>query len=110
MLTFIESPSFTKQLAELWPDAEYAAFQQFLAANPERGDVIPGLGGLRKVRWAAKCKGKRGGARVIYLPLAHPGIIYLFHAYTKGDITDISPEQKKRLRVAVEEIKAQFKP
>ena len=61
MLTFIESPSFTQQLAELWPDAEYAAFQQFLAASPERGDVIPGLGGLRKVRWAAKGKGKRGG-------------------------------------------------
>ena len=110
MLTFIESPSFTRQLAELWPDAEYAAFQQFLAANPERGNVIPGLGGLRKVRWAAKGKGKRGGARVIYLLLVQPGIIYLFQAYTKGDITDLSPEQKKRLRVAVDEIKTQFQP
>ena len=110
MLTFIESPSFTRELAELWPDAEYAAFQQFLAANPARGDVIPGLGGLRKVRWAAKGKGKRGGARVIYLLLVQPGIIYLFQAYTKGDITDLSPEQKKRLRVAVDEIKTQFQP
>ena len=110
MLTFIESPSFTKQLAELWPDAEYAAFQQFLVANPAKGDVIPGLGGLRKVRWAAKGRGKRGGARVIYLLLVQPGVIYLFHAYTKGDMTDLSPEQKKRLRGAVEEIKAQFQP
>jgi mRNA-degrading endonuclease RelE of RelBE toxin-antitoxin system len=108
MFTFIESPSFSTQLADLWTDAEYAAFQQFLATHPETGDVIPGLGGLRKVRWAAKGKGKRGGARVIYLLLVLPGIIYLFHAYTKGDITDLSPEQKKRLRVAVEEIKAQF--
>ena len=63
MLLSIGSPSFPRQLAELWPDAEYAAFQQCLAANPEKGDVIPGLGGLRKVRWAAKGKGKRGGAR-----------------------------------------------
>ena len=62
MLTFVESPSFSKQLTELWSDAEYAAFQQFLAVHPERGNVIPGLSGLRKVRWAAKGKGKRGGS------------------------------------------------
>lgn len=100
MFTFVESPSFTRQLADLWADAEYAAFQQFLTANPESGDMIPGLGGLRKVRWAAKGRGKRGGARVIYL----------FHAYTKGDTTDLDPAQKKRLRAAVEEIKTQFQP
>lgn len=110
MLTFIESPSFTRQLVELWSDAEYAAFQQFLATNPETGDVIPGLSGLRKVRWTAKGRGKRGGARVIYLLLTPPGIIFLFHCYTKGGSTDLSPEQKKRLRAAVEEIKAQLKP
>jgi len=110
MFTFVESPSFTRQVGELWPDAEYAAFQQFLAANPQRGEVIPGLGGLRKVRWAAKGKGKRGGARVIYLLLVQPGIIYLIYAYTKGDMTDLSPGQKKRLLGAVKEIKAQFQP
>ena len=105
MLTFVESPAFTKQCTDLWSDAEYPAFQQFLAAQPEAGDVIPGLGGLRKVRWSAKGRGKRGGARVIYLLLVQPGLIYLFQAYTKGDIADLSPEQKKRLRAAVEEIK-----
>jgi mRNA-degrading endonuclease RelE of RelBE toxin-antitoxin system len=66
MLTFVESPTFTRQINELLTDAEYAAFQQELAANPVAGDVIPGLGGLRKIRMAAKGKGKRGGARVIY--------------------------------------------
>ena len=105
MLTFVESPAFTKQCTDLWSDAEYSAFQQFLAAQPEAGDVIPGLGGLRKVRWSAQGRGKRGGARVIYLLLVQPGLIYLFQAYTKGDIADLSPEQKKRLRAAVEEIK-----
>jgi len=105
MLTFVESPAFTKQCTDLWSDAEYSAFQQFLAAQPEVGDLIPGLGGLRKVRWSAKGRGKRGGARVIYLLLLQPGFIYLFQAYTKGDIADLSPEQKKRLRSAVEEIK-----
>ena len=105
MLTFVESPAFTKQCTDLWSDAEYSAFQQFLAAQPEAGDIIPGLGGLRKVRWSAKGRGKRGGARVIYLLLLQPGFIYLFQAYTKGDIADLSPEQKKRLRAAGEESK-----
>jgi mRNA-degrading endonuclease RelE of RelBE toxin-antitoxin system len=105
MLTLIESPAFTEQCTDLWTDAEYAAFQQFLVARPEAGDVIPGLGGLRKVRWSAKGRGKRGGARVIYLLLLQPGLIYLFQAYTKGDIADLAPDQKKRLRAAVDEIK-----
>jgi mRNA-degrading endonuclease RelE of RelBE toxin-antitoxin system len=105
MLTFIESPAFTKQCLELWSDAEYSAFQQFLAAHPEAGDPVPGLGGLRKVRWSGKGRGKRGGARVIYLLLLQPGLIYLFQAYTKGRIADLSPDQKKRLRTALEDIK-----
>lgn len=105
MLTFIESPGFTEQCTDLWTDAEYAAFQHFLVARPEVGDVIPGLGGLRKVRWSAKGRGKRGGARVIYLLLLQRGLIYLFQAYAKGDIADLTPEQKKRLRAAVDEIK-----
>lgn len=62
MLTFVESPAFTKQCTDLWSDAEYSAFQHFLAARPEAGDLIPGLGGLRKVRWSAKGRGKRGGS------------------------------------------------
>ena len=107
MLTFIESPAFTERCMELWSDAEYSAFQQFLASHPEAGDLIPGLGGLRKVRWSCKGRGKRGGVRVIYLLMLRPGVIYLFQAYTKGDMADLSPDQKKRLRAAVEDIKNQ---
>jgi len=50
-----------------------------------------------------------GATLVIYLLMIEPGIIYLFYVYTKGEMTDLKPEQKKRLRLAVEEIKAQFK-
>jgi len=89
-------------------DAEYAEFQQVLARHPTAGDVIPGLGGLRKIRWAAKGKGKRGGARIIYLLLAAPEVIYLLYAYAKGDMADLNPEQKARLRRAVKSIKAEF--
>ena len=67
-----------------------------------------GLGGLRKIRWAAKGKGKSGGARIIYLHIEKADIIYLFYAYNKGDIEDLSSDQKKKLRKLVEEIKAEY--
>jgi hypothetical protein len=66
------------------------------------------MAGLRKIRVGAKGKGKRGGARVIYLHLPKAGIIFLFSIYTKGDITDLSPDQKKRLAAAVETIKQAY--
>jgi mRNA-degrading endonuclease RelE of RelBE toxin-antitoxin system len=105
MFTFIEHPTFTKQIESLFADDEYRRLQTDLAADPQAGDVIPGLSGLRKLRWGAKGKGKRGGARIIYLLIPKPGIVYLFYAYTKGDITDMSSAQKKRLSKAVEAIK-----
>ena len=105
MFTFIEHPTFTKQIESLFADDEYRRLQTDLAANPESGDVIPGLAGLRKLRWGAKGKGKRSGARIIYLLIPKAGIVYLFYAYTKGDITDMSSDQKKRLAKAVETIK-----
>ena len=110
MLTFVESPQFTAQILDLLSDDDYREFQRDLAARPTQGEVIPGLRGLRKVRRSAKGKGKRGGARVIYLHLPGAGLIYLFYAYTKGDITDLSPDHKKRLLAAVEEIKAHYTP
>jgi hypothetical protein len=110
MLAFVESPQFTAQILELLSDDDYHAFQLDLAEHPEQGDVIPGLKGLRKVRMAAKGKGKRGGARVIYLHVPHAGVIHLFYAYTKGDIADLSSNQKKRLLAAVEEIKSHYTP
>ncbi len=108
MFTFIEHPTFTKQIETLFSDEEYRCLQADLAANPESGDVIPGLAGLRKLRWRAKGKGKRGGARIIYLLIPRPGLVYLFYAYTKGDITDMGSEQKKRLAKAVEAIKTEY--
>lgn len=64
-MIFIETSVFTRQVLELLTDEEYADFQSELAANPLAGDVIEGTGGLRKVRVAAKGRGKRGGARAI---------------------------------------------
>lgn len=60
-MLFIETPIFTEDVSTLLTDEEYGLFQLFLAMSPESGDVIPHTGGLRKVRWLAKNKGKRGG-------------------------------------------------
>jgi mRNA-degrading endonuclease RelE of RelBE toxin-antitoxin system len=78
MIAFIEHPIFTKQIQELMSDTDYAAFQQELVANPKRGKVMEGLGGLRKVRAALPDRGKSGSARVIYLLLLEHGTIFLF--------------------------------
>jgi hypothetical protein len=108
VLTFVESPQFTAQVLEILVDEDYRKFQLELAARPDEGEVIPGMSGLRKIRVGAKGKGKRGGARVIYLHLPKAGILFLFFIYTKGDITDLNPDQKKRLVVAVEAIKQAY--
>ena len=108
MFTFVEAPSFTDHLPDVLSDEEYRRFQGYLSSVPEAGIVIPGLRGLRKIRVAVKGRGKRGGARVIYLHLPKAGIIFLFAIYTKNDIADLSSEQKKRLLTAVDTIKKQY--
>lgn len=108
MLTLVEHPTFTKNALRVFEDDEYRELQAELAADPKSGDVIPSLGGLRKMRWAAKGKGKRGGARIIYLHLPKADTIYLFYLFTKGDITDLTPDQKKQVVKLVTEIKEAY--
>ena len=110
MVTFIELPLFTEQITGLLDDTDYARFQAELLRWPEKGDVIAQSGGLRKVRMRLPGRGKSGGARVIYLHLPRYETILLFYVYTKAQREDLSAEQLKRLRQAVEVIKKQFKP
>jgi mRNA-degrading endonuclease RelE of RelBE toxin-antitoxin system len=63
---FIETPVFTRQITTLLDDADYRQLQVTLALKPGAGDIIRGSGGLRKVRWAVRGRGKSGGIRVIY--------------------------------------------
>jgi len=108
MFTFVEHPIFAQQIEKLLTDDEYRAFQRYLAENPTAGDVIPGLCGLRKLRWALPGQGKRGGMRAIYLLLLSADVIYLFFAYSKGELDDLTGEQKRRLREAVLRIKKEY--
>ena len=66
MYTIIETPTFKDDVRKLWTEDERGDFCTWIAANPEAGNVVPGSGGCRKVRWSKSGSGKRGGVRVIY--------------------------------------------
>ncbi len=101
---FIEAPTFTAHLAEYLVDDEYRALQTFLAGDPQAGDVIPGTGGFRKLRWAdpVRGKGKRGGLRVLYYYLLSDAQIWLMTLYNKGEMSDLNAAEKRALKSALE--------
>ena len=66
LITLAETAAFIRQSAKLWTEDDRTAFVDFIAGNPDAGDIIPDTGGLRKVRWSRPGMGKRGGVRVIY--------------------------------------------
>ncbi|TDB56916.1 type II toxin-antitoxin system RelE/ParE family toxin [Photorhabdus khanii] len=97
-MIFIETHIFTEDCKELLSDDEYREFQQYLADNPIAGDVIQHTSGLRKVRWASRGKGKRGGVHIIYYYKVDVSHIRLLLIYKKGIKDDLSESEKKVLR------------
>ena len=77
MFTFIESSIFERALPVYLDDDEYSELQQFLMQNPEAGELVPGSGGVRKVRWARPGMGKRGGLRIIYFVRYQPNEFWM---------------------------------
>ena len=106
---FVESSEFTEWVAEFLPDDSYAALQQELMDQPNKGDVMPGCSGLRKVRTAdpKRGKGKRGGARVIYLYVPEAKWFFMLDIYGKDEKDDLTTAQKKTLSQLVDELKRQ---
>jgi len=90
-------------------DVSYRALQSALLENPEPGDVMPGTGGFRKVRWedSRRGKGKRGGLRVVYYFLIADHQTWFFTLYDKDKATDLACGEKKALKKAIQaELKA----
>lgn len=106
MQTVAETPLFIKQAAALFSDDERKELIDFLAANPQVGDEIPGTGGVRKMRFGAKGKGKRGGARVIYYWYSDDAPIYALLAYGKNEKVDLKPDEAKAVSAFARAIKA----
>ncbi|MGB9128062.1 MAG: transcriptional regulator [Thiobacillus sp.] len=102
MYTVIETDVFVRAAAQVWTDVERVAFIDWLAANPDAGDVIPGSGGCRKVRWTRPGMGKRGGARVVYFNRLEQGEIWLLMVYVKAKFDNLPASFLKHLREAIE--------
>lgn len=96
-IEFVETSVFTKQIKALATDDELRALQTELIAQPEKGDLIQGTGGLRKVRMATVQQGKSGSARVIYF-LATAEMIYLVLAYAKNEKDSLTSAEKADLK------------
>jgi hypothetical protein len=107
-LTFIELPLFTSLVTQITDDHFLNQLQNDLLKDPEKGDIIPRLQGLRKVRMALQGRSRSGGARVIYLYLPQHQTVVFFYIYTKAKSENLTPDQEKRLRAAVEIIKREF--
>ncbi|MDI1249614.1 MAG: hypothetical protein PSV13_12185 [Lacunisphaera sp.] len=100
---------FISLVTQITDDQYYRHLQNDLLKDPEKGDLIQRLHGLRKVRMALQGKSRAGGARVIYLYLPQHHTVILFYIYTKAKSENLTPDQERRLRVAVETIKREFR-
>lgn len=102
-MDIIETSLFTRQIKGLMPDDTYAELQFMLAQYPDLGDIIPGSGGIRKIRWAGSGRGKRGGNRVIYYWHVSKHQILMLLAYAKNEQGNLSQAELKVLRKVVKE-------
>ncbi len=102
MMVIIETHIFTRRIKELMGDDEYRALQETLVNRPSIGDIVPGTGGLRKVRWKQEGHGKSGGVRVIYYWMTENEHLYMLYVYRKSRQEDLTAEQKKDLKSIVE--------
>jgi hypothetical protein len=102
-MEFFEAPPFTRYVQDYLSDGEYRALQFTLSQNPEMGDVMPGTGGFRKLRWAdqRRGKGRRGGLRIIYYHFSSDQQIWLMTLYGKDEADDLTAVEKKALRTAI---------
>jgi hypothetical protein len=105
-VTVVETSLFLRQAEKIWSDEERALLIDHVARNPEAGDIIPGTGGVRKMRWSREGSGKRGGARVVYFYHDMDRPLYLLLAYAKAQASDMSADEKKAVAAIAAFIKS----
>jgi len=104
-MQFVRTRRYLKDTKRLGLAAEeLEAIETSIAARPDAGDVIPGLRGLRKLRFGFGGRGKRGGGRVIYALLFGNGLVALLRAYAKNEADDLSAEERRQVIALVKEI------
>ena len=109
MQTVVETPLFIRRAEKLLSEDEHDELIAYLATHPRAGDEIVGTGGVRKVRFGAKGKGKSGGVRVIYYFYDQDMPIYALLIYGKNERADLTPEQRKSVSAFAAAIKSSRK-
>lgn len=111
LISVLEMPAFAQAAEGLFTEEERQQLAVFLSNSPEAGDLIKGTGGVRKLRWGAKGKGKgkRGGARVVYYHHGDEVPIFLFYCYGKGSKADLSAKERAELKKIVKAIAESYK-
>ncbi len=103
-MEFIEASSFTRYVYDYLTEEEYAGLQNILANYPEMGSVVPGSGGVRKIRWSVSGRGKRGGVRVIYYYKKNDSEVWLLTIYQKNEIETIPAHILKQIAREIENV------
>jgi mRNA-degrading endonuclease RelE of RelBE toxin-antitoxin system len=102
-MRFVETPVFTARLRRHLNDEQYRALQESLLLRPDQGRLVPGTAGLRKLRWRAEGRGKRGGLRVIYYWAVADDVCLMLYLYAKNEQGDLTPAQVRELARLVRE-------
>src|SRR5579864_5159998 len=103
--TVAETAVFLRQASGLWTEDEHSEFVDFIAQNPEAGDLIHESGGVRKIRWGRRGIGKRGGVRVVYFYYDPAMPLYLLMIYAKAQRDDLSPDARRTVQALVGRLK-----
>lgn len=102
-MEIVETPVFTRQAESLVSPEELRTLQLYLVCRPAAGAIIPGSGGLRKLRWRLQGRGKRGGVRIIYYWVIPAARIYLLVLYPKNVKSDLTPAEARTLRKLIDD-------
>jgi hypothetical protein len=109
LITIVETSAFARRAEKLLSAEEHEELIWVLAESPEDGDEIPGTGGVRKMRFAGRGKGKSGGVRVIYYYLDADIPLHALLIYAKSEKEDLSGEERKVVAALAAAIKENWK-
>ena len=102
MYSFIETKLFSRLLGDYLTDEQYAELQATLVEAPDRGALVPGSGGVRKLRWSQPGRGKRGGVRVIYYAKTHEGVIWMLTIYAKNEEQSVPAHILRKIKEEID--------
>lgn len=108
-ITVVETPEYLAATKKMLDGEERRLLVDYLAYNPTSGDLVPGTGGLRKLRWGLESRGKRGGARVIYFYHDEGIPLFLLTAFAKNERSDLSQQDRNDFRQLTGILVASFK-